>query len=107
MRNTPQCESFGSSRNNTIVANVLVGSDDHRGYLYYLTVDPDSRKDGLRLEIMANGEGCFRELGRSEGRAHDQIKKRYHLTILRAHQMRGGRLNCYFAPGRQPRRKLK
>ena len=56
-RNTPQCKIFISSKNNTIVAIVLVGSDDHRGCLYYLTVDPDGRKDGLRLEIMANGEG--------------------------------------------------
>ena len=106
-RNTPQCKIFISSKNNTIVAIVLVGSDDQYDWIYYLAVDPGCRKDGLRGKIMALGEGCLQELGRSEGQAHKQTKKRYRLTVLRAHRIRGERLNCYLALSRQPRRKLK
>ncbi len=31
-----------------LVASVLVGHDGHRGWVYYVTVDPDHRYEGLR-----------------------------------------------------------
>ena len=62
-RSTPQCEIFVGSDNNTIVASVLCGSDSHRGWIYYLEVDPNWQKDGLGREIMAHGEKWLRDLG--------------------------------------------
>jgi ribosomal protein S18 acetylase RimI-like enzyme len=62
-RETPQCEIFVGLDNDTIVASVLCGSDGHRGWIYYLAVNPDRQKDGLGREIMAHGEGWLRNLG--------------------------------------------
>jgi len=55
-RKTPQCEIFVGTNNDAIVASVLLGSDGHRCWIYYLGVDPDHQIDGLGREIMAHGE---------------------------------------------------
>ncbi len=39
-----------------IVASVLVGHDGHRGWLYYVAVDPDYQKRGLGAAIVGAGE---------------------------------------------------
>jgi ribosomal protein S18 acetylase RimI-like enzyme len=39
-----------------IVASVLVGHDGHRGWLYYVAVDPDYQKRGLGTAIVGAGE---------------------------------------------------
>ena len=62
-RKTPQCEIFVGTDHDATVASVLVGSDGHRGWIYYLAVDPDRQKDGLGSEVMAHGEKWLRELG--------------------------------------------
>jgi len=62
-RKTPQCEIFVGTDNDAIVASVLVGSDGHRCWIYYLAVEPDRQTDGLGREIMAHGEKWLRELG--------------------------------------------
>lgn len=39
-----------------IVASVMVGHDGHRGTVYYLSVDPDRRGEGLGRQTMAAAE---------------------------------------------------
>ena len=47
----------------TLVASVLVGHDGHRGWVYYVTVDPDHRFKGFGREIMAAAEAWLRAKG--------------------------------------------
>ena len=46
-----------------LVASVLVGHDGHRGWVYYVTVDPDHRHQGYGREIMAAAEDWLRQRG--------------------------------------------
>lgn len=39
-----------------VAASVLVGHDGHRGWLYYVAVDPDYQKRGYGADIIAAGE---------------------------------------------------
>ncbi|MGY3647544.1 GNAT superfamily N-acetyltransferase [Bradyrhizobium sp. LM4.3] len=46
-----------------IVATVMVGHDGHRGWIYYVAVDPDGRKRGHGRVIMAAAEDWLRQAG--------------------------------------------
>jgi ribosomal protein S18 acetylase RimI-like enzyme len=46
-----------------IVASVLVGHDGHRGWVYYVAVDPDCRQKGYGRLIMNAAEGWLRGRG--------------------------------------------
>src|SRR3954451_17362431 len=46
-----------------VVASVMVGHDGHRGWVYYVSVDPDSRGKGFGRIIMAAAEQWLRERG--------------------------------------------
>lgn len=46
-----------------IVASAVVGHDGHRGAVYYVLVDPDSRGSGLGRALMAAVEGWMKERG--------------------------------------------
>jgi ribosomal protein S18 acetylase RimI-like enzyme len=46
-----------------IVASVLVGHDGHRGWVYYLAVDPHHRHQGYGGAIMAAAEDWLRQRG--------------------------------------------
>ena len=46
-----------------IVASVLVGHDGHRGWVYYVAVDPDCRHNGYGRIIMDAAEGWLRARG--------------------------------------------
>jgi ribosomal protein S18 acetylase RimI-like enzyme len=46
-----------------IVASVLVGHDGHRGWVYYVAVDPDCRHKGYGGIIMAAAEHWLRRCG--------------------------------------------
>ena len=46
-----------------IVATVMVGHDGHRGWVYYVAVDPDRRARGLGRGIMAAAEDWLRQAG--------------------------------------------
>ena len=48
---------------NAIVASVLVGHDGHRGWVYYVTVDPEHRKKGFGRAIMTAAEDWLRARG--------------------------------------------
>jgi ribosomal protein S18 acetylase RimI-like enzyme len=45
------------------VASVLVGHDGHRGWVYYVSVDPDHRHKGFGRAIMAAAEDWLRTRG--------------------------------------------
>jgi hypothetical protein len=45
------------------VASVLVGHDGHRGWVYYVTVDPDHRFKGYGRVIMTAAEDWLRARG--------------------------------------------
>jgi ribosomal protein S18 acetylase RimI-like enzyme len=47
----------------TIAASVMVGHDGHRGWVYYVTVDPDRRHLNFGRAIMDAAEGWLRERG--------------------------------------------
>ena len=46
-----------------IVATVLVGHDGHRGWVYYLAVDPDRRHKGYGRVMMDAAENWLRQRG--------------------------------------------
>jgi ribosomal protein S18 acetylase RimI-like enzyme len=46
-----------------LVASVLVGHDGHRGWVYYVTVDPDHRLKGYGRVIMSAAEDWLRTRG--------------------------------------------
>jgi ribosomal protein S18 acetylase RimI-like enzyme len=46
-----------------IVASVMVGHDGHRGWVYYVTVDPDRRYHGFGRTIMTAAEDWLRARG--------------------------------------------
>ena len=46
-----------------IAASVLVGHDGHRGWVYYVAVDPDQRHKGYGRVIMNAAEDWLRERG--------------------------------------------
>jgi ribosomal protein S18 acetylase RimI-like enzyme len=46
-----------------LVASVLVGHDGHRGWVYYVTVDPDHRFKGFGRAIMSAAEHWLRARG--------------------------------------------
>jgi ribosomal protein S18 acetylase RimI-like enzyme len=46
-----------------IVATVLIGHDGHRGWAYYVAVDPDRQKKGYGRAIMTAAENWLRPRG--------------------------------------------
>ena len=46
-----------------LVASVMVGHDGHRGWVYYVSVDPDCRGKGFGRIIMTAAEQWLRERG--------------------------------------------
>jgi ribosomal protein S18 acetylase RimI-like enzyme len=46
-----------------VVASVMVGHDGHRGWVYYVTVDPDRRHQGFGRSIMNAAEAWLRARG--------------------------------------------
>jgi ribosomal protein S18 acetylase RimI-like enzyme len=53
----------GRDGSGKIVASVLVGHDGHRGWVYYVAVDPDCRHKGYGRVIMNAAEDWLRALG--------------------------------------------
>lgn len=62
-RSAADAEVLVGDDTGTIVATVLVGYDGHRGWLYYLAVDPDRRTEGLGRATLAEAEAWFRRRG--------------------------------------------
>jgi len=50
-------------KDGVLVASVLVGHDGHRGWVYYVTVDPGCRHQGYGRAIMTAAENWLRARG--------------------------------------------
>ncbi|MCR9070118.1 MAG: GNAT family acetyltransferase [Alphaproteobacteria bacterium] len=46
-----------------VIASVMVGYDGHRGWLYYVAVDPDRRRERLGLQVMEAAEDWMKARG--------------------------------------------
>ncbi len=49
--------------NEKLVATVMAGYDGHRGWIYYLAVDPEHRKQGLGRQMMVAAEEKLLDVG--------------------------------------------
>jgi ribosomal protein S18 acetylase RimI-like enzyme len=46
-----------------VVGSVMAGHDGHRGWIYYVAVDPARRRDGLGRALMDHAEGVLAAQG--------------------------------------------
>jgi ribosomal protein S18 acetylase RimI-like enzyme len=54
---------FVGAVSNKIVATVMAGYDGHRGWIYYLAVDPDYQRKQIGRRMMENAESKLQKLG--------------------------------------------
>ncbi|HSR72350.1 MAG TPA: GNAT family acetyltransferase, partial [Kiloniellales bacterium] len=62
-RTSVNAEIFLGEHDGRIVASVCVGHDGHRGYAYYVAVDPDDRGRGIGRSMMRHAEAWLTRLG--------------------------------------------
>jgi ribosomal protein S18 acetylase RimI-like enzyme len=62
-RRSPGSTILLGRENDRIVASAMVGHDGHRGWVYYVAVDPDWRGQGLGRAIMNAAEDWLRKAG--------------------------------------------
>jgi len=62
-RREPHSTLLVAERDGRIVATVMIGEDGHRGWAYYLAVDPEHQRGGLGREMMAAAEDWLRGRG--------------------------------------------
>lgn len=54
---------LGRDSGGALVASLLVGHDGHRGWVYYVSVDPDHRRKDYGRQIMTAAEDWLRARG--------------------------------------------
>lgn len=54
---------LGGFDGEAMVATVMAGHDGHRGWVYYLAVDPTARRRGFGSQMMSAAEAWLREQG--------------------------------------------
>jgi ribosomal protein S18 acetylase RimI-like enzyme len=59
----PTSAVLGAIDEQDVIATVMVGHDGHRGWVYYLAVDPSTRRRGLGRRMMQEAEGWLRARG--------------------------------------------
>ncbi|MCC8959359.1 GNAT family acetyltransferase [Bradyrhizobium sp. Pear77] len=62
-RRGPSSAILVGRSSDTIVATAMVGHDGHRGWVYYVAVDPNLQGKGLGRTIMAAAEDWLRNAG--------------------------------------------
>jgi ribosomal protein S18 acetylase RimI-like enzyme len=62
-RAAADAELFVAEAGNRIVGTVMCGHDGHRGWVYYLAVDPAAQRQGLGRRLMRHAEGWLRRRG--------------------------------------------
>ena len=62
-RRNPNSTVLVGRADGAIVATAMVGHDGHRGWVYYVAVDPDLQKNGLGRAIMDAAEQWLRAAG--------------------------------------------
>ena len=64
MKSRVQAELFFvGAIDDRIVATVMAGYDGHRGWIYYMAVDPEYRRQGIGSRMMQKAESELRERG--------------------------------------------
>lgn len=53
----------GTDDHDRVMASAMVGFDGHRGWLYYLAVDPDARRQGHGRRLIEHAERLLIERG--------------------------------------------
>lgn len=59
-RSTANAEIFVGKREDAVVATVMVGFDGHRGWVYYLAVEPTLQRAGYGKAMMNSAEHWLR-----------------------------------------------
>jgi ribosomal protein S18 acetylase RimI-like enzyme len=59
----PTSTVLGLKGNDTLIGSVMVGHDGHRGWAYYLAVQPDRQREGLGRILMKSAEQWLRDHG--------------------------------------------
>ena len=54
---------LGLRDGDALIASVMVGFDGHRGWVYYLAVAPERRREGLGRRLMAAAAAWLRDRG--------------------------------------------
>lgn len=62
-RGRPGSDVLVAERDGRLVGTVMVGEDGHRGWVYYLAVDPAFRGRGLGRALMASAEAWLAARG--------------------------------------------
>lgn len=62
-RRGPHSTILVATQDGTIAASAMVGEDGHRGWVYYVAVDPARQRSGLGAAIMAAAEDWLRARG--------------------------------------------
>jgi ribosomal protein S18 acetylase RimI-like enzyme len=62
-RNGPNSTILLGREDERIVASAMVGHEGHRGWVYYVAVDPDRRGQGLGRAVMNAAEDWLRQAG--------------------------------------------
>ena len=62
-RKTPNAEIFVAELGGAVVGSVMAGHDGHRGWVYYLAVDPDVQRQGLGRRLMRRAEKWLESAG--------------------------------------------
>ncbi|MCH7943451.1 MAG: GNAT family acetyltransferase [Proteobacteria bacterium] len=63
-RASPNSELFVAvDGDGAVVASVMTGHDGHRGWLYYVAVDPAMRGENLGRQMVAHAENWLKSLG--------------------------------------------
>lgn len=60
---TPTSTVLIAGEGSVLYGSVMVGFDGHRGWVYYLAVDPEARRSGLGRALMQAAEDWLRGLG--------------------------------------------
>lgn len=59
----PTSTVSGGFDDDRMVATVMIGHDGHRGWVYYLSVDPTVRGRGVGTQMMRDAEAWLRDQG--------------------------------------------
>ncbi len=62
-RRSPSSELFVGKREGRVVATVMAGEEGHRGWLYYVAVDPAEQKHGHGRALIAHAESWLKSRG--------------------------------------------
>ncbi len=62
-RASPAAELFVAELAGDVVATAMAGHDGHRGWLYYVAVEPSRRGESLGRDIVAHAEAWLASLG--------------------------------------------